>query len=80
MTNHDKLRKAFIEALELLENTDINTISYNATPEWDSISHMSLVAEIDDAFDIKLETEDIIDLSSFDKAKEILVKYGVEFE
>jgi hypothetical protein len=41
---------------------------------------MALVAEIETQFDIMLETEDVIDLSSFRKGQEILsTKYGVVF-
>ena len=40
---------------------------------------MSLVAALEDEFDIMIDTDDIIDLSSFEKGKEILAKYGVEF-
>ena len=39
---------------------------------------MSLVAALEDAFDIMMEMDDIIDLSSFEKGKEILRKYAVE--
>ena len=38
---------------------------------------MQLVAALEDAFDIMLDTDDIIDLSSYDKGKEILAKYDV---
>jgi hypothetical protein len=40
---------------------------------------MTLVAGIDMEFDTMLEMDDIIDMSSFGKAKEILMKYKVEF-
>ena len=41
---------------------------------------MGLVAAIEDAFDIMMDTDDIIDLSSFEKGKEILTaNYGIEF-
>ena len=42
---------------------------------------MSLIAALEDAFDIMMDTDDIIDLSSYEKGKEILAKddYGVEF-
>ncbi len=48
---------------------------------WDSVGHMQLVAELEDAFDIMMDTDDIIDLSSYEKGKEILAKadYEVEF-
>ena len=39
---------------------------------------MTLMAALEDAFDIMLDTDDIIDFSSFQKGKEILKKYEVE--
>ena len=38
-----------------------------------------MIAQIEDAFDIMFETEDIIDFNSYDKGKELLAKYGIEF-
>ncbi|TDF93502.1 acyl carrier protein [Paenibacillus piri] len=80
MTNQQKLRQAFVEALALPADTQVEELKYNAIPEWDSIAHMALIAHLDDTFDIMLDTEDIIDISSFDRAVEILQKYGVDFE
>ena len=37
-----------------------------------------LIAALEDAFDIMVDMDDIIDLSSFEKGKEILRKYDVE--
>jgi len=39
---------------------------------------MILITEIEDVFDISIETDDVIDMSSVEKAKEIVKKYGVE--
>lgn len=75
-----KLRKIFAEALGLSEKQIIDDLSYNSIPEWDSVAHMALVAEIDDQFDIMLDTDDVLDMSSFAKAKEILKKYDIEFD
>lgn len=77
--NTKKLRTIFTESLNIDEAIVTDELSYNSIPEWDSIAHMALVAEIDDQFDIMLDTEDVIDLSSFAEAKRILAKYGVEF-
>ncbi len=79
MNNEQKLKAAFIEALGLSESVNVETLTYNSIPEWDSIAHMALVAQLDDQFDIMLDTDDIIDISSFEKAKEVLSKYEVEF-
>ena len=74
-----KLKTAFVDALGIdAEETDWANLKYRSIPEWDSVAHMQLVAEIEDAFDIMLETDDVIGMSSFEVAKEILAKYGVD--
>lgn len=77
--NEQKLRQIFSQSLGIDESQIIDTLEYSTIPEWDSIAHMSLIAAIDEAFDIMLDTEDVIDMSSYGKAKEILKKYDVEF-
>lgn len=77
--NEQKLKKAFIEALGIDESQVVDSLTYNSIPEWDSIAHMALIAEIDDVFDTMLDTDDVLDMSSFAKAKEILAKYDVTF-
>lgn len=77
--NVQKLRTIFAESLGIPEDQVNDNLQYNSIEEWDSIAHMALIAAIDDGFDIMMDTEDVIDLSSFAKAKEILTKYGVEF-
>lgn len=79
MNNEQKLREIFAEALQIDVEQVTDTLSYNGIPEWDSIAHMALIAEIDNAFDTMLDTDDVLDMSSFAKAKEILVKYDVQF-
>ena len=77
--NEQKLKDAFVEALGIDESQVTDELTYNSIPEWDSIAHMALVAEIDDVFDTMLDTDDVLDMSSFAKAKEILAKYDVAF-
>lgn len=80
MTNLEKYNKAFMETLEISEE-QLAGLKYQGIDAWDSVGHMSLVAAIEDAFDIMMDTDDIIDFSSYEKGKEILAKenYGVEF-
>jgi len=77
--NTEKLKQIFVECLGIEESQITDELTYNAIPEWDSVAHMALVAEIDDQFDIMLDTEDVLELSSFAKAKEILAKYDIKF-
>ncbi|MBO5614740.1 MAG: acyl carrier protein [Prevotella sp.] len=79
MTNKEKYNQAFIETLNITED-QLTGLKYQAVELWDSVGHMSLVAALEDAFDIMMETDDIIDLSSYEKGMEILSKnYNVEF-
>lgn len=57
-------------------------LEYQSIGDWDSVGHMGLIAALEDAFDIMMDTDDIIDFSSFEKGKEILSKdeYGVSFD
>ena len=77
MTNKEKYINAFTEAFSIDENTAIVS-KYQIEPGWDSIGHMSLISLLEDAFDIMMDTDDIIDFSSFEKGMEIMQKYDVE--
>ena len=79
MSNLEKYNQAFIESLEVTED-QLNGLQYQQIPNWDSVGHMGLIAAIEDAFDIMMDTDDIIDLSSYEKGKEILAaNYNIEF-
>lgn len=71
----DKLRNAFVQALSIDENIVTDSLAYQSIPQWDSITHMILISEIESEFDISIETDDVIDLSNFAKAQEIVKKY-----
>ncbi len=79
MSNLEKYNNAFIESFEVAED-QLEDLKYQDIPAWDSVGHMGLIAALEDAFDIMMDTDDIIDLSSYQKGKEILAKpdYGVE--
>ena len=80
MSNIEKYNNAFMETFEITEDV-LPGLKYQDITAWDSVGHMSLIAALEDAFDIMMDTDDIIDLSSYEKGKEILAKddYGAEF-
>ncbi len=55
-------------------------LAYNTISEWDSVGHMALVAEIETAFDVMFDTDDILGMSTVAKGREILTRYGVAFD
>ena len=79
MTNLEKYNQAFREMLNVTDEM-LSGLSYQGIKEWDSIGHMELITAIEEAFDIEMETDDIVDFSSYEKGKAILSeKYGVHF-
>ncbi|MBR1986884.1 MAG: acyl carrier protein [Mogibacterium sp.] len=80
MTNIEKYNNAFMESFEISAE-DLPGLKYQDIDTWDSVGHMTLIAALEEAFDIMMDTDDIIDLSSYEKGQEILSKeeYGVEF-
>lgn len=80
MTNLEKYRNAFVEGLEMSPDEVTEDLEYQGVPQWDSVGHMALIASLEDSFDIMMDTDDIIDFSSFKKGIEILKKYDINIE
>ena len=78
MNNLEKYKKAFTESLNDREKEVNDNLKYNEIPECDSIGHMSLISTLEDEFEITIETDDIVDYSSYRKGIEILKKYKIE--
>lgn len=77
MTVADTLARVFRESLDLLQDAEVEGLEYRGISQWDSVGHMRLIAAIESEFDVMLETDDILDMSDFQKALEILAKNGV---
>ncbi len=79
MTNIEKYNKTFIDFFKI-EEKYLFDLKYQSITAWDSIGHMGLIAELEMAFDIMMDTDDVIELSSYNKGKEILTKsFNIEF-
>ncbi len=79
MTNKDRLYQCFSISLGVSIDLITDDLKYQSIKGWDSISHMILISYIEEEFGISLDTDDVIDMSSVGKAKEILLKYNVIF-
>ena len=77
MSNKQKYQDIFIKSLSIDSNKFNENIKYNEIPEWDSIGHMTLMSGLEEGFGITMDTDDIVDFSSFKKGIEILKKYKV---
>jgi acyl carrier protein len=71
------VRDVFAQALGIDVDAVSDDLAYNSIKEWDSVAHMSLISALEEAYDIMIETDDVIDMSSVRRAREILAKYGI---
>tara|TARA_Y100000590_G_scaffold102738_2_gene116787 strand:- start:3439 stop:3678 length:240 start_codon:yes stop_codon:yes gene_type:complete len=77
MSEKQKYQDIFIKSLSIDSKKFNEKLKYNEIPEWDSIGHMTLISGLEEGFNISMETDDIVDFSSFTKGMEILKKYKV---
>jgi acyl carrier protein len=73
----DRVIEAFASVLGIPQSEVNDGLRYASIPQWDSIAHMSVVAALEEAFGVMIDMDDVIDMSSVGKAREILGKYGV---
>lgn len=74
----DKLKEVFANALEIPLG-EVETAEFKVTRQWDSVGHVNLMNAIEEAFEISLEPDDILDFKSFKEGLEIMKKYDVGF-
>lgn len=73
----EKLKQLMATSLAISPEQLTDDLSYNAIREWDSIAHMTLVASLENEFDLMLDTQDILDMNSYGVLKQILAKYDI---
>lgn len=77
MENLGKYNNAFVEVF----GTNVEDLNDNygkdTVEEWDSVHQLSLIAQLEESFDIMFDPEDIMEMTSYAKGKELLAKYDV---
>lgn len=79
MRNIEKYRNAFMNVLELEEEDVFEDLALGETPEWDSIGHMGLISEIEEVFDVSLDSEWMTEFNSYQSGIDLLKRLGVDF-
>lgn len=79
MTAIEKYNNIFMDIFSVEASALNEHFTFKEVENWDSMSHLSLITELEDAFDVMFETEDIIHYGSYLNGLEILKKYGVSF-
>jgi acyl carrier protein len=70
-----RLQQVFRFALELSPTSDA-TGAQQGQPGWDSLGHVKLIAAIENAFGIEIDTGDALELTSFPKTRDWLEAHG----
>lgn len=78
MSNKEKYDNIFMECFGLSPEQVNDKLVYQGVQAWDSVGHMGMIAAIEESFGIALDTDDIIEFSSYAVGTEILRKYGVD--
>ncbi len=79
MTNLEKYNKIIKDYLGCSDdelNDDV--LIYNRYPKWDSVTHVDMVAAIEEKFCVMFETLDITSFSKYSTGIEILRRLGVD--
>lgn len=72
----EKYNQIFMEVLKVSEE-QLPDLKYKETEFWDSIGHMTMIAEMEEQFGIEFDPDDMIEFDSYQKGIEILKKYHV---
>lgn len=78
MTNLEKYNKVFMDVLGVDESVLNEKFTFKDVPQWDSVAHLSLISELEDAFDVMFESDDILHYGSYENGKQILGRMGVK--
>lgn len=79
MNNQKKYNEIFTTLFNIDDNQLNKDFTFNNVENWDSIAHLSLITELEDAFNVMFETEDILTFGSYENGMRILEKYEISF-
>ena len=77
MQSQQNLQEVIAKAFGIATNDVTDELEYQSIPEWDSVSHLVLVTELEAAYSITIEFEDVLTMGSVAKVRELLQKYNV---
>ena len=78
MSNLEKLNGIFCEVFSVDAGALGAGFDNKSVEGWDSVRQLSLATAVEERFDIMLDPEDILELTSYDNARTILARYEIE--
>ncbi len=80
MTNLEKYAQIFCDVLSVPADALGESFTFRDVPQWDSVAHLTLISELEEAFDVMFDSEDILHYGSYENGKKILARYGVDLD
>ena len=74
LASSEKIKEIFAETLKISVEEVVDMLSYVEYDPWDSVTHMKIVAKLEQAFDLEFEMREIIAMETVAKVNEIVAK------
>jgi acyl carrier protein len=71
----EKINKILADNLKISLDQASQNLTMRDISDWDSLSHMNLIVAIEDEFEIQLTGDEIVEMISLDKIREIVIKH-----
>lgn len=73
----EKLKDILAKVLLIDESKISDGMSRKSVKEWDSMAHLMLVSEIESAFEVTMDDDDIMEIQTLGDIKKTLQKLGI---
>ncbi|WP_214703541.1 MULTISPECIES: acyl carrier protein [unclassified Exiguobacterium] len=80
MSKLEVYNMAFRNGLELEGDVVLEEMKLGESTEWDSIGHMTLIAEIEDAFDVYIDSDEMTEFHSYKSGIALLQRLGMDIK
>ncbi len=71
----EKINDIISKTFKLSAEESLKNLGMNQVAKWDSITHMDLIVNIENEFNIQLSGDDIAEMITFDAIRETVKKY-----
>ena len=79
MSNAEKYTEVFKSVFGVDKSELDSEFNFSNVDSWDSMTHLTLISELEATFDVMFETDDILHFGGFKNGMKILERYGIEF-
>lgn len=78
MNQTDALRDLLIDFFQLPPETPAGSLAQASVSQWDSLAMVQLITELQSAFHVQFDLDEIEHLTSYDEIRPALLRHGVE--